>query len=436
MAGLPLVTLSNSPQMRRKIRRPVHNWQVRVPPYCFQITTMAPVLPGETLEEALLQVRAVSDPVVNPLLGWHLCYYLFYVPFSAMADRANIRSMLISGDITALTSGEGTKLSHYMGDDTAGANGYDWVDQCEVAIVNRFFRDEIENEGFATVDSDSTFTESGSGWYKAKAKPPGWMDSMIKQGDLDTLDVTITDTSGADTVMASEIETAMRQYEILRQGGLTTQTYEEYLMTYGVRVEMPQDEKYPELLRKIEAWQYPSNTVEPTTGVPSSALSWALAERVDKKRFFKEPGFLCWGTVAKPKVYFAKQTSFAAFAQKSVYTWLPATMREDKRIALRPLNIDTVVKDITGGVYVDYKDLFMYGDQFVNYAMTDTASGMVNLPELASSTGINREYIPDADLKALFVTSASKYYVRQDGVCHFAVAGTVEDTSPSLIGMV
>jgi len=75
--AMPQTNVVPLPQRRRRQRRPKHTWQVRVPPFCLQLVTMAPVLPGETLDNAVMQARVVTDPIVNPLIGWHKEYYLF-----------------------------------------------------------------------------------------------------------------------------------------------------------------------------------------------------------------------------------------------------------------------------------------------------------------------------------------------------------------------
>src|SRR5690349_19825916 len=112
-------------------------------------------------------------------------------------------------------------------------------------------------------------------------------------------------------------------------------SYEDWLKTYGVRGQAAQDPHRPELIRFVRDWTYPTNTVEPTTGVPSSACSWALSERADKDRFFAEPGFIFGCTVVRPKVYFSKQTGALASAMTDALSWLPAVMRDEVYTSLR-----------------------------------------------------------------------------------------------------
>ena len=87
MAATPqirVVQALNLPQQKRRLRRPVHRFNVKAKPYEICPTVFAPVLPGETMTNLLLQSRAVSDPIKEPLIGWHYEHYFFYVGMPAL----------------------------------------------------------------------------------------------------------------------------------------------------------------------------------------------------------------------------------------------------------------------------------------------------------------------------------------------------------------
>ena len=63
------VPFAQLPQVGRKLRQPEHAWAVKHLPFAIQPFMIAPVLPGETLKNALLQVRAVLQPVKSALSG-------------------------------------------------------------------------------------------------------------------------------------------------------------------------------------------------------------------------------------------------------------------------------------------------------------------------------------------------------------------------------
>lgn len=62
----------------------------------------------------------------------------------------------------------------------------------------------------------------------------------------------------------------------MRLSGMSEITYEKYLMQYGVtQKEAVKESRIPEILRYTRDWTVPTNSIEPTTGRPSSAFSWS-----------------------------------------------------------------------------------------------------------------------------------------------------------------
>ena len=96
-----LEVVQEVPQVGRKQRRPVHTFQVRHRPWQIQPMVIAPVLPGETLENALVQARVVTDPIANPLIGWWIEYYFFYVKHRDLDARDTLTSMMLTDASTA-----------------------------------------------------------------------------------------------------------------------------------------------------------------------------------------------------------------------------------------------------------------------------------------------------------------------------------------------
>ena len=102
------------------------------------------------------------------------------------------------------------------------------------------------------------------------------------------------------TITASEVDKALRDYQWLRSNGVTDVSYQDYLAYHGINGE--DDPHIPELVRYVREWTYPTNTVNPSTGVPSSACSWAI-QGEQTKTDSSEPGYLFGVTVTRPKVY-------------------------------------------------------------------------------------------------------------------------------------
>lgn len=434
MATRPRVSVvEQMPRMPRGIRRPTVQWKVSNPAFTLQPCCIHPVLPGETLKNARFMVRAVTDPVNDRLAGWWLEHYLFYVPISAInalvggAAPGTIKTMFIDGG-TTLQAATTRSNVNYLKDDAGPNTGYDWLEQCLRCIVNRWFRDEADTYALAAGVFNAAPPGDGK-WYKVKAEPPGWMDSLRLKTTAETDDVALIDAATTDVLYASEVEKAMNQWELLRYQGLTQQTYEEYLQTFRVHVPQEPGVGEVELLRYSRSWQYPSNTVNPATGAVTTAVSWSVSESADKDRFFKEPGFVVVATCARPKVYFAKQTSYPAAVMYDAMAWLPATLWNNYKVGIRDLAVDQVLKDFPSVAQFDVRDLLVYGDQFVggSIALTATTKSMVNLP-----TSTNRLFPVDADIKALFVDTVTNYNIEQDGRIDFTIASPVQDPEPVL----
>lgn len=410
---------------KRRVRQPVHTFQLRHRAFQIQPFMIAPVLAGETLKNALFQIRAVTDPVKNPLIGWWLHHYLFYVKMTDLVSLGAAGTTHYSDDLQNMLL-HNTSPSSFIRASTdtamyAADGGMKVVEQCLYRIVDCYFRSGDENHDVAAGLLDTV--------PMMHARGPGWMDSLQPKATVDAMDVEVADISaqttfsGADDkIKAEEIYRAMEQWRLASVQGLTTQTWDEYLATYGIRP--PQTKMHmPELIRQSKVWQYPSNTIDPTTGAPRSAVSWSVAERADKDRFFSEPGWVVGVTIAQPKVYFGKQLGHFAGYMLDAYKWMPAHLYQDLRVAYAnfsatadaPLDPAFITAEFTA----DIRDLFEYGDQFLNFALTEVDGNIVALP---SADLTNKRYVADADVDALFVTPATLQDINQDGVCHLSIA--------------
>lgn len=410
----------------RTVRNPVHPFQLKRVPFVIQPFLLAPVLAGETMKNLRLQTRVVSDPIKNPLIGWWNEIFIFYVKLRDLAERDDLVEMVLdpNWDVTPVTTAQGgtaaDTLKYYAG----GAGMIKWSELCLRRVIQEYFRDEGETY------TDHTITD-GVAQPVASIVGNNAMDSMFQRADFDAQDVPVVDGSDADaTLEASEVELAMRKWDMLRFNNLTEMSFEDYLETFGIRPTMIEQHK-PELLRYARDWTYPTNTIDPANGTPRSAVSWAMSVRADKNRFFTEPGFIFGVTTTRPKVYLRNLKGSIAETMNDLYTWLPALLTNDPRASLKMLtdNIGPVPGSTdTTGYVIDIRDLFLYGDQFVNFATTDTDKNMVPLPD---ATLANKRYVPTlAAVQELFVTGATAYYIREDGVAQMSIATSQRDQTP------
>lgn len=410
---MAVVSFVNARRTGRVTRSPRHSFQLRQKPFLLQPFMIAPVMPGETMKSLLLQARAVTKPIKNPHVGWWAEYYFYYVKHRDLAGRDDFSEMMLDldKDLTAYNATVANAAYYEAVGDRR------WLKLCMDRIVEEYFRDEDEGTG-PTIDGLSVARIN--------------MDTVLNSAVLDDdfvapqdVDLTI---GGDGKITASEMEATMRTWMFQREHGMVDMDYEDWLAQYGIKT-APQEHHRPELLRYIREWQYPSNTIDPTNGNPSSAVSWVVSNRADKDRFFKEPGFLIGVSTFRPKVYLSNQTGAVAGHLKTAMDWLPAMLRDDPYTSVRKF-AETggpfpVVTD-ANGYWLDLKDLFVYGDQFVNFDLATAGDGSsLALPTAA----FNTRYPSSTDIDGLF-TGTSKI-VSQDGIVQLSILGSITDTTPS-----
>lgn len=393
------------PRMGRVTRNPTHNWSVKAKPFVIQPIVIAPVLPAETMKNALFQARVITDPIKNPLIGWWKEYYFFYVKHRNLIGGEDFTEMMLdlNYDISAQkAAADAPNLYTKTGQ-------VDWVRQCLNAVVAEYFR--YEGEAPATID----------GLPIAGIGSESWFQSLMANNDANANDFNV-DLDSDGSVEASEIERSMIHWEFLKANNMTDMSYEDYLATFGIR-RAKEERNVPELLRYVREWTYPVNTIDPTNGAPSSACSWAISERMDKDRFFKEPGFIFGVSVTRPKIYFSGQTGAAVGLLDNALSWLPAIMRDEVNTSLKQLEANSCLTNATEGTWFDIRDLFVYGDQFTNRLGDDINA--VALPDSA----LQSRFPTSANITSMFVNAGSEN-VREDGVCRLTILGTQQDMTP------
>lgn len=353
----------------RFTRRPKHNFYVEPHIWEIQPVLLAPVLPGETLKRLTIQSRCVTPPLKSKTVGWWLEYYIFYVPFRLMPDAANLIAMFVDPSAT-LSATAAAAHRYYDG------RGYDFTTQCLQVVTQEWFRREGETWSGFTIRANRPAASIG-------------MDSLADS----LIDSTVLVDGGAlsgnldDVTRAKMVLEYRRQLREMGAGG-SSMDYEEVLSTYGASLRRAKERDRPELIRYIRDWTYPTNTVEPTTGVPTTAASWGISDRADKRRAFTEPGFIFGVQCIRPKIYFANQTGIGSSMLDRAQRWLPPGM--DATGMERSLAEFTNAQGpfgksaggFTNGYWLDVRDLFNYGDQYIDYG-TATNANAVALPTTA-----------------------------------------------------
>lgn len=373
----------------RHTRSPSHNFYVEPDLWEIQPVCAIPVLPGETMTSLTLQSRVVTPPVKSRTVGWWLEYYFFFVPFRLMPDSANLIAMFVDPTVT-LTPTAASARDYYSG------LGYNFIAQCLQVVTQEWFR----REG-----------ETWSSFVIRTGRPAAYHG--LDRLDDSLIDTTVLPDGGAIAGNVDDLDRARMVLEYRRQlkmmgsdGGSVD--YEEVIASYGASLRKAAARDRPELLRYIRDWTYPVNTVEPTTGVPTTAASWAISDRADKNRAFNEPGFIFGVQCVRPKIYFANQTNFGGSMLDRFQRWLPPNM--DEAGMERSLAEFTAAQGpfgkaaggFTNGYWLDVRDLFNYGDQFL-----DGVAANANSLAMPPAGAINTRYTTQAMADSLKVNTGS-----------------------------
>lgn len=411
ITGRPFVGMAANQvaRMDRRMRRPEHRFYVHFLPHVLQPVSFAPVLPGETLKQGLIQARVLSTPIVNRLTGWWAETYTFYVKHRHMEGASVWTSMMLDlgTDMASVTaSADGAAFGYLTGQTMMARNAYR-------AIVNEFFRGDGETWNNGT---------AGGGLCYARVRQPGWYDSILPATSMTTLPggVGASTIGGADLDQVGELGAAIEMWQHLRALGVTNLEYDDWLRSFGVRIAAPVDDR-PELVRYTREWQAPATTVnvDATSQRVSAVVSWSLTERMDKDRFFREPGVLMTCVVARPKIYHSVAHSGLGLLNNAMGWQTP--------FAAGPY---AGVIPLTGSPWssqvFDTKDLYLHGDQY-RYAARGT------LPTgLAFDSG--RFAYPSTDWINAQFTDAGSGYLMMDGVVSYHILGQVaSDNTPTTL---
>lgn len=406
---MQLKLVNQRPAMQRKMRSPQLAFNLRFKPWQMQPFMIHPVLPGETLKNALFMSRCVSDPLKDKLMGWWYETYVFYVKHTDLDISNDLKEMHLNPAKVMTTFNAAANLQQFH-----AGNGINYVQRCLDAVRRWYFRDELETEPTAI-----------AGLPPAKINHEGWWNSMKLASAMPINDHELP---GDNPVVPDNAPPGFTvhyaQWEAMRAANLTIATYEDYLKSFGVSVPAEQDEEEqrPELIRYKKEFTYPTNTVEPTTGVPSSAAVWSVSERADKDRYFREPGFLFGVVVCRPKVLLSTIIGTMTSFMNDAYAWLPAIVQDLPFTALREFAPTAgPAPQLYGQNYwVDVRDLLMYGEQFRNHDLVGQGNA-VALPSITAGLKYGTEAMADGFFSGL----AANRFLRADGIVTLDIASSV-----------
>ena len=429
MRNVQVVQVNDYKKQPRRVRSPKHPFNIKARPYEITSFFIAPVLPGETLSSGFLQASVVSDKIADPLIGWWHEYHLFYIPIRAFTQGDNqmmtpedMESLFIDPTFTAVTSYSvgANSVPFYM-----FKCGVQWMDMCYEFITRKWFRDEGEaltptwdNYNIAKIDQGNLFNSLKE---ESALADDDELPGVDEQEELDIL-------PGFTTHYA--------QWELMRDQGMTDLTYSDFLRSYGItppkELDVAEGTGEPmldaEKIISIRKWTNPTLAPQQGDAESTSVVYWRPNEKITKRILCTEPGFLFGVTVTRPKVYLGNQKGSGVGMLDNAYSWLPAVLNELGYTSLRE-NLDSATDGILQGgdedYWLDVKDLFLYGDQFVNHALS------AHFPALPVASNLDKKYLTETMMNELFaVTDGSASYIKQDGVLHLDILGRIRETSP------
>lgn len=409
-------TLMSAPPTSRVGRYPKHTFQTRELPFTAQPFMLARVLPGETMQNLFMESRVVTDPILNALITWKKQYFFFYIKATDLMLDV-FRDMFVD-PANAELSGHDEAANIARTYTAKGA--VDWTGKCLDRVVDTYFRDEGE------VAADYV---TAAGDRIVQIRQNSFLDNLTDKDDMPEGDAI------AGATDAGDLDRMMDAFEMLRSMGIANMTYEDWLRSQGINIPN-RDENKPELLATFSDSQYPSNTVDPTTGTPSSAVSWVFRNGEKSPKMFKEPGFVLGISVTRPKVYYgALAGSAAGFAQRA-WDWMPNYTMNMPETSLKMFALDagplgTRTTDLDA-YWLDMRDELLYGDQWQNVhtfneAIASNTVGATHMLALPGAN-FNWKYPSEAMCKSFFVDAAgTAFYIRQDGYVSLNIKGVQVD---------
>lgn len=425
MAGIRL--LNTAPPTSRVGRYPKHTFLTKELAFTAQPFFMARVLPGETLENLYMEARVVTDPVLNSIIGWKKEYFFFYVRITDLL-LDGIEDYFVDSDNASMTgtwSAADVQANYYT-----AKGGVPFLRYALIRIIDEYFRDNGEAFADHLTAGDVPIVQ---------IREKSWMDSVM---DEDTFNLYVGGDPSAETT-AEGLEAVMNAFEHLRSLGMANMTYEDFLRSYGIAIPS-KDESKPEMIAHFSDFQYPTNTIDPTSGVPASAVSWVFKNGNRSPKFFKEPGFLVGVSVTRPKVYFGQNFGMLGSFASRAWDWVPRYLNEGAAVPMPETSIKRFEPNtgpfgdwstaLADGYYIDMRDELLHGDQFQNLSARSTGSNPADsaanhiLTTMAADTWDAWKYPTEAQCKSFFVDSAgTEYNIRQDGYVSLQIKGKQVD---------
>lgn len=414
----------------RPTRSPSYPFSVLGRPWEIVPAHVIPVLPGETMTSAFLQGQFWTDPLRPGMKNnpWTWEYWCFYAKFRDLPGweegvdgiGADLIDMIETGE--ALTPHIApTRLSNTY----CAKGGIDYAWEAMKRIIECYFREEGQVWNVATGPTPEFYPLA-----HAFAGARRDVHERLAVGGVGTNPTPEDRRVAMPGYVGGLVYQAWQDYAANRNqttAELQSMDYEDIIRASGGKVvarhEDREDMHIPELLGMIRHFDYPVNTVEPTTGSPSVAFGHRVKQGLKQNFRFPEFGWviglMCW----RPKAFLKNQVAGYYSMMKSRTDWFMPN--EDPNLDTHILNIIdaegplSAIFDTPGNNYaIDLRNLLWHGEQFLNWDPSVGGTGgdaLVTLP----TVGGGRDYPSTADLDAVWATTGGR--IRMNGVMDVAI---------------
>lgn len=396
----------------RKVRTPRHSFATKQLPYEITPFFFAPVLPGETMKSLQYLNSVRSGFLQATQAGWWHETMFFYVKHRDLQDAvANLLIDMHVRGIDLVAEGAASDASLYYSAPSAAGGTYPFLKAAMQVVVEHYFRHENEAHDVAVAPSGRYL----AAYQRLDLLDSASYDTVGPADDNEMLpDAALLDQHNTETNVLPGFETHHAQWQRLRAAGYIEVDFEDYLRAHGISV--PQEDatpNRPELLRYIKDWQLPTARPHPDTLEETATVKWALSETATKSRFFKEPGFLLGVSVIRPKVFLNQAFSLIGHLKDS-FSWLPQLLHDRPETSLRMLTAEQAAEAFpayegTEGIWVDFRDLFLYGEQFVTGLTPEQLAKVVNVCSSPSGMDFSQRYPPELEIEAPFFATDGEY---------------------------
>lgn len=435
----PRVIRPASRQGQRVTRSPSTPFGLIWKPWQLQPCACFPVFPGETLTTMQLQMQFWSDPLKAAYKNtpWTFEYASFYVPFVSMPGWSDGTG--IGADLITMMEA-GTKITAVDADGDlptyTAPGGANFVLAALQTVTERFFREDGQAWDESTTDGLPNVSA-----FAGLRRDVNWKLT-------DTTDVITAGKIATPSHLGSAFTEAYQDLAAMKEvqddlNSIMEMDYSDVVRASGGRTKVDdskrEDLHRPELLAHTRHFDYPVNTVEPSTGVPAVAFGHRLRQRMAKAFRFGEFGFVLCVVFVRPKVFWKNQAGSFLSMMLDRTNWMYPS--QDQRTSQGWLSLGNAVGPYkalfdTGNIdySVDLRDLFKSGEQFLNYAPDAAKDSVVTLPEV----GFDRDYPASGDILAGFSDTTNGRF-RANGVvdCTFrtwpAIVGAGQPTATRLM---